>query len=64
MNDPYSGKSRASFKMSEDMRVMLKATARYEHRSESQVIRMALAAYFAQQGYFDPENIARLAAGE
>lgn len=64
MNDPYSGKARVSFKCSEEMAALLKAAARYEHRSDSQICRMALAHYFTSQGYFDPENITKLATGQ
>jgi len=64
MNDPYSGKARVSFKCSEEMAALLKAAARYEHRSDSQICRMALAHYFQEQGYFDPDNITRLATGQ
>ena len=61
MNDPYSGPARVSFKFSEAMAEMLKAVAAFEHRSESQICRMALAAYFDDQGYFDEDNIAQIA---
>jgi predicted transcriptional regulator len=64
VNDPYSGKARVSFKCSEEMATLLKASAAYEHRSESQICRLALASYFHEQGYFEPENIARLAGAE
>lgn len=64
MNDPYSGAARVSFKCSEEMAALLKAAARFEHRSDSQICRMALAAYFDQQGYFDPDNITKLATGQ
>lgn len=63
MNDPYSGDVKVSFKCSEALHEMLDATARFEHRAISQVCRMALAEYFANRGYFDPENISKLAAG-
>jgi hypothetical protein len=46
------------------MAALLKAAARYEHRSDSQICRMALAHYFQEQGYFDPDNITRLATGQ
>jgi hypothetical protein len=46
------------------MSELLRASAAYEHRSESQICRMALAAFFENRGYFDPENIAALAAGK
>jgi hypothetical protein len=46
------------------MQTMLRAAAAYEHRSDSQICRMALAAYFEKQGYFDPDNITRLATGQ
>jgi len=61
MNDPYSGPARVSFKCSEAMAEMLKAVAAFEHRSESQICRMALAWYFEQQGYFDDETVSKLA---
>ena len=64
MNDPYSGKARVSFKCSDELAALLKASAAYEHRSESQICRMALAHYFHDQGYFDPENITRLVSGQ
>ena len=64
MNDPYSGKARVSFKCSDSMAEMLKASAAYEHRSESQICRMALAHYFQDKGYFEPDNITKLAAGK
>ena len=57
MNDPYSGPARVSFKCAEAMADMLKAVAAFEHRSESQICRMALAWYFEQQGYFDEKTI-------
>ncbi len=63
MNDPYSGPARVSFKCSEAMQQMLRSAAAYEHRSDSQICRMALAAYFEKQGYFDPDNITALATG-
>ena len=53
-----------SFKCSDELATLLKASAAYEHRSESQICRMALAHYFQDQGYFEPENITRLAAGQ
>lgn len=62
-NDPYIGEARVSFKCSDDFAVMLKAAARYEHRSESAVCRLALVRYFTEQGYFDPNNLAALANG-
>lgn len=62
MSDPHSGPARVSFKCSDAMAQMLKAAARYEHRSESQLIRRALAAYFENEGYLDSDNIERLAA--
>jgi predicted transcriptional regulator len=64
MNDPYTGNARVSFKCSDDLSVMLSAAARYEHRSESAICRLALAHYFTDQGYFDPANLAALAAGK
>jgi predicted transcriptional regulator len=63
MNDPYSGKAKVSFKCSDALYEMLDASARFEHRAISQICRMALAEYFASRGYFDPENISKLAAG-
>jgi hypothetical protein len=64
MHDPYTGSARVSFKCSDAMAELLRASAAFEHRSESQICRMALAAFFESRGYFDPENIAALAAGK
>ena len=64
MKDPWTGTARVSLRCSEDMRTMLIAAARYEHRSESQIMRLALAHYFTEQGYFDPENISKLATAK
>lgn len=63
MNDPYSGDKKVSFKCSDAFYEMLDAAAKFEHRAVSQICRMALAEYFANRGYFDPENISKLAAG-
>jgi predicted transcriptional regulator len=63
-HDPYTGTARVSFKCSDDLATMLRAAGRYEHRSESAICRIALAHYFTDQGYFDPANIAILAAGK
>lgn len=51
MRDTYTGDERVSLRCSKEMKTMLIAVGQYEHRSESQVIRLALAKYFADQGY-------------
>lgn len=51
MRDAYTGDERISLRCSQEMKNMLIAVGQYEHRSESQVIRLALAEYFTAKGY-------------
>jgi predicted transcriptional regulator len=60
-HDQLAGKARVSFKCSDELEQMIDAVSRYEHRSTSNVCRVALTHYFTHQGYFDEDMIAKLA---
>lgn len=57
MKDPYTGTERTTLRLSTELKTMLTAVAVYEHRSESQVVRLALAKYFADEGYLDTTKL-------
>lgn len=62
-NHPLTGTARVSFKCSDELADMLEAAAGVEHRNTSDICRIALHEYFAAKGYYDPENLLRMAAG-
>lgn len=52
---------RMTLRLPGDMKTMAQVVAAYESRSTADVVRLALDKYFADNGYYDPSFITRLA---
>lgn len=55
---------RITLRLEPELRQMVEAASVYEDRKASDFVRVALKAYMASQGYFDPEFITRIATKE